>query len=120
MQENSRFFIVRSGIVRRDLELQAVKNPRVTMANDAVIKTAMRGTFLAREGVDLLHDHIQAVLVLDGREHEIGEFVVTTCRTICRQGMQLWELEAYDQTYLVKRNRQENRRSFFADRKSVV
>lgn len=117
MEQDSRFYVVRDGIVRRDLELYAVNPARVTMAYDAQIKMALRGTFLSREGVDLLHDHIQAALVVDGQEQSIGEFVVTTCQTRCSRGQELWELEAYDQTYLIKRQRQETRRGFGIQRK---
>ena len=112
MDGSARFYIVRDGILRQDLELYAVESPKITMESSAVIKTALSGSFRAMEGVDLAKDHIGVQLRQDGEFQNCGEFVVTTCREEWDSSKRhLWNIESYDLGYLVKRNRREERTS---------
>lgn len=105
-----RFYLLRDGMLRQDLELAAVGTPKVLMNAAGDIKTSLRGCFRENPEARLLTDHI--VCVIDGQS--CGEFVVSCCESVLDGDCSLWQLEAYDQALLVSRNRQESRRSALA------
>ncbi len=103
-----RFYLVRDGVRREDLELLAVAAPKIMMNRQASIKTSLSGRFQQLEGAKLLTDHI--VCVLDGQN--CGEFVVCGCVSHYDGDCVTWQIEAYDQAVLLSRKRLEQR--FFA------
>ena len=102
------FFLMRDGILRQDMELLAMEAPKITMDSEREVKLTLQGRFLPLESANLLTDHI--VSMLDGQT--IGEFVVTSCKTIYEGDCKLWQLEAGDQTVIVARHRQKKSRFF--------
>lgn len=106
-------FLRRIAIVRQGAEVgeyRATDTPQVAMNRDGEIKMSLRGTFLKNDVADLLTDHIRPYVILDGKEHPLGEFVVTTVKDLYSEsGAARTEIEAYDLAYLVKRRTLEER-----------
>ncbi len=107
---NLRFYLMRDGVMREDMELQALRPPEISMDSAKEIKGRLRGSFRPLESANLMQDHI--VSVLDGQN--CGEFVVSRCKTVWDGASSRWEIEACDQTLLLARNRQEKSRFFRA------
>jgi len=101
----TRFYIVRDGLCREDMELKALSSVKIVMNSEADIKTALSGCFEKLEGVDLLTDHI--LCVADGQN--CGEFVLCGCISHYDGAGVSWQIEAYDQAVLLSRRRLEQR-----------
>lgn len=95
----------RYAAIRNGVELcpiQAVGAPRITMQSTAEIKTSISGSFVVPEEVDFLTDTLRPYMVVDGEEHQLGEYVVTSVTEQRENGITKMSVTGYDLGVKVK------------------
>lgn len=99
-QTEYRFAAIRNGVEL--CPVQAVGAPRITMQSTAEIKTSISGTFVVPEEVDFLTDTLRPYMVVDGEEHQLGEYVITSVTEQRENGIIKMSVTGYDLGVKVK------------------
>lgn len=81
--------------------------PTIRMNDSGPIKTSFLGTFLPNAKVDLLSDEVQPVIVIDGVEHPLGVFLVTTVSDSQGDTARSISIEAYDRGWRLESTKTE-------------
>lgn len=108
-----RVYLLRNGVVYKNLDIQDA--PAVNMDTRAEIKKSLSATVVLPDDVDILNDRLRPVLVIDGVEYPLGEFIIATAvEDTSETGSVSSSVEAYDGCYLARRYRAESRPHFAA------
>jgi len=98
----TRFRIMRNGVIFGELYPAANSAPRLQMSDSAAIKTSLSGDFVEPEEIDWLSDEIQPVLIIDGVENPLGVFLPATVTPTETETSKIVKLTAYDRCWRVK------------------
>ena len=99
----TRFDVLRGGVAIGQIH-SVGGNPTINCDANAAIKTSLSGSFFVPDSVDLITDRIRPVLIVDGIEHEIGVFNVTTAGlSVSESGVRSTHIEGYDNGLLLSR-----------------
>lgn len=104
--------ILRSGVRFGHLRFDANSPPTVYCDADAEIKLSLRGSFLPSSDFDDLTDELQPVCIVDGEEHPLGVYRVTTRRDETNETGTRCDLEAYDRAVVLRQCKLEQRDSW--------
>lgn len=110
--ESARSFQLRYDILRNGaIYAQAVvAGPAaVSMDSRRKLKQVFSGDMLLPDGIQRLTDRFRPVVLLDGVEYPVGQFVLTSVEKIWQEGGWIDRCEGYDLCFLVKRTRLEER-----------
>ena len=98
---DARLDVIRNGA--KLTELISVSAPSVRCNASAAIKTALRATVLDDSNVNWITDRISPVLIIDGEENKLGEFLpATVTRNKDESGISTITFEAYDKSWLIQ------------------
>lgn len=99
----TRFDVLRGGVAIGKLQ-PVGGNPTIVCDAAAEIKTSLSGSFVVPNTVDLITDRIRPVLIVDGIEHAMGIFNVTTDGlSVSESGVRSTHVEGYDNGLLLRR-----------------
>lgn len=98
----TRFDVLRGGV--NICQLQPIGNPIISCDASAEIKLSLSGSFIVPDAADLITDRIRPVLIVDGIEHNMGIFNVTTAGlSVSDSGLRSTNIEGYDNGLLLRR-----------------
>lgn len=101
-----RLEIVRNGVCF-DV-LRAVDSPSIIGDSEANIKMSMRATVLPNDNMDVMTDKIRPIAEIDGVDYPFGLYNIARLeRQTDEAGSTVWELEAYDQSWVLNQTRLE-------------
>lgn len=89
------------------IAMQDASAPTIRMNDSGPIKTSFSGTFLPNAAVNLLSDELQPVLVVNGVEHPLGVFLVSTVSELEDPARSI-AVEAYDRGWRVESTKTES------------
>lgn len=90
-------------------EIHAVGTPVVRHQSEAVIPRTLKGAFAYDVGaVNWFTDRIRPSIIIDGVSYPLGVYVVSTASESYRNGFSVWDIQAMDQTLLLKQTALEN------------
>lgn len=104
-ESGTRRVAYRYAVIRNGAELcsiQAVAPPSIDMVAAAEVKTSLRGNFAVPPEVDWLTDLLRPYIIINGAEHPLGEYVISTVDEPYAFGTVHHELEGYDKGVKVK------------------
>lgn len=89
----------RGGALYRVLRADQIS---IRMSGDAEIKVTLSCRIDYDGSLDLLSDRLRPYQIINGEAWPMGEFIVSTASEVERDGGHWWEVEAYDQTLLLR------------------
>lgn len=97
-------FLMRMEVWRDGVFCRRADPERIALRMDesAAIRVAMTARIAYDPDIDLLNDRLRPVQVADGTEYPLGEFLVATASETDGPDGHWWEVEAYDQTLLLR------------------
>ena len=107
-----RDFSLRYDILRGKIkyaEAEAVGAAAVSMDARRKIKQVFTGDLILPEQMERLTDRLRPVLILDGTEYPLGQFILTTAKQVREGGRCFCRCEGYDLCFLAQRTRLEER-----------
>ena len=107
-----RDFSLRYDILRGKIkyaEAEAVGAAAVSMDARRKIKQVFTGDLILPEQMARLTDRLRPVLILDGTEYPLGQFILTTAKQVREGGRCFCRCEGYDLCFLAQRTRLEER-----------
>lgn len=99
--------VMRGGVVLTQLEI--AEPPTVSMDTAAALKMSMAGTFRRNPAFRPLTDLLRPVLILDGIEYPLGEYVVSVAADVHEPARDLMRIEGYDRALLLQQSKLEER-----------
>ncbi len=100
--------VLRGGAELARLEWESGDAPNVYADRDSEIKMSFSGRFRVPDGVNLLTDEIQPVMVVNGAETPLGVFLTATHSQVADRYRVLTQIEAYDRCWRLQNMRTEN------------
>ncbi len=111
----SRRFAVRYDLLRDQVKYAEAKSAgpaQVSMDLHRKVKRRFTGDLILPEMLDPVTDRLRPVMLLDGKEYPLGQFVLTGLRLLQRGKERVFRCEGQDLGYLVLRSRTEKRLFF--------
>lgn len=99
--------IIRNGAVAGQLLIEEA--PTISMDKAAALKMSLSGTFKRSADFDPMTDFLQPVAILDGVEHPLGEYVISTATNAHGAAGDTVRIEAYDQALILQQSKIETR-----------
>lgn len=100
------FDVIRSGA--KIGELISTSAAQIVCNDDASIKTALSGTFIVPESFNSLTDTVRPFMrINDSEDYPVGVFNVTTISEKYDKRRSVYDIEAYDNLYLIQRAKTE-------------
>ena len=111
----SKRFAVRYDLLRDQVKYAEAKSAgpaQVSMDLHRKVKRMFTGDLILPGSADPMTDRLRPVLLLDGKEYPLGQFVLTGLRLLQRGKERVFRCEGQDLGYLVLRSRTEKRLFF--------
>lgn len=89
----------RGGVFYKSLHADEIE---IRMTGSAEIKTTLSCRIVYNPDLDLLNDRLRPYQIVDGVEYPMGEYLISTATETVEKGYRGWEIEAYDQSLLLK------------------
>lgn len=105
---DARYTVVRNSADFCRLYAVDGEEPTLRMDDSGEIKMSLSGSFIYDSRVNLLSDRIRAEIIIDGTVYPLGVYLPATGTIIEDETRKKWQIEAYDQCWLVRDTKTED------------
>lgn len=99
--------VIRNGAAVTQLEI--IEPPTIGMDITAALKMSVKGTFRKNIAFDPLTDYIKPIIILDGVDYPIGEYVISTATSTHDPATDTLQIEGYDRALILQQTKLEAR-----------